>query len=160
LTYYLLLQDRIDEAMKIFKRITMTGKEDEEFKLQYDYFAAYLDFYSEDHKFQRARDICIKYLNYPVLSWRSLFIDIANQLAEFDGDEMINDDMIEDTDKKQNIKNAEKEEIINMELEGTKLNIAYQNIKEITVLFLQGGFGNFVLEKPILVSIQGWIRIY
>lgn len=99
--YYLLLQDRIEEAITAFKKINAEElKKSENFQLQYDYFAAYLDFYTGHPKFTVARDICMKYLNYPVLSWRSLFIDVANQLAEFDGDEMIADEMFDDTEKK------------------------------------------------------------
>jgi hypothetical protein len=42
-------------------------------QLQYDYFAAYLDFYIGYPNFTIARDICDKYLDYPVVSWRNLF---------------------------------------------------------------------------------------
>jgi len=38
--------------------------------------------------FKVARDLCEKYLDYPVIYWRNLFYDIANQLAEYDGDEL------------------------------------------------------------------------
>src|SRR5690606_22032720 len=44
-SYYLLLQDRVPESLDFFKRINRqqlaTG-------LQYDYMAAYLDFYTQD----------------------------------------------------------------------------------------------------------------
>ena len=131
LVYYLLLQDRIDEAVNIFSKINPkeVASDTLEYRLQYDYFAAYLDFYTGYPEFAVARPICMKYLSYPVLSWRSLFIDIANQLAEFDGDEMIEDENAEETQKKVNLKNSQKEEIITMDLAGTKLNITYQNIR-------------------------------
>jgi hypothetical protein len=32
--------------------------------------------------------VCEQYLNYPVVQWRNLFVDLANQLAEFDGEEI------------------------------------------------------------------------
>ncbi len=34
----------------------------------------------------RARAICEKYLEYPVLSWRHMFVRVYNQLVEYDGD--------------------------------------------------------------------------
>jgi hypothetical protein len=52
--------------------------------LQYDYFNAYLDFYTGYPDFKIAKATFKKYLNYPVLSWRKLFIDVANQLAEYE----------------------------------------------------------------------------
>lgn len=55
--------------------------------MQYDYFTAYLDFYIGFPNFIKAREICEKYLNYPVIHWRNLFYEIVNQLAEFDGDD-------------------------------------------------------------------------
>jgi hypothetical protein len=68
----LLLQERIDEAFTIFKRI----KEAELVELgriQYDYFAAYLDIYFGAPTFSKAREISEKYAGYNVISWRNLF---------------------------------------------------------------------------------------
>lgn len=46
-TYYLLLQDRIQEAIKIFANINQDEfKHDHTLKIQYDYMTAYLDFYT------------------------------------------------------------------------------------------------------------------
>lgn len=151
LVYYFLLQDRIDEAIRFFSKINKDDvKKTEQYQLQYDYFAAYLDFYIGLPKLTVAREVCLKYLGYPVLSWRSLFIDIANQLAEYDGDEMIEDQNVQDSKLKQNIKNASKEEIINMELEGTKVNITYQNISEIIIYFYKVDLEILFSRNPFL----------
>lgn len=51
------------------------------FQIQYDYCSAYLDFFSEStdkYDFDVAREVCKKYLKYPVLSWRKLFVDVHN----------------------------------------------------------------------------------
>eukprot|EP00330_Aristerostoma_sp_ATCC50986_P000572 CAMPEP_0114597526 /NCGR_PEP_ID=MMETSP0125-20121206/19815_1 /TAXON_ID=485358 ORGANISM="Aristerostoma sp., Strain ATCC 50986" /NCGR_SAMPLE_ID=MMETSP0125 /ASSEMBLY_ACC=CAM_ASM_000245 /LENGTH=310 /DNA_ID=CAMNT_0001802183 /DNA_START=3781 /DNA_END=4712 /DNA_ORIENTATION=+ len=130
LVYYLLLQDRIEDSIKIFNRINKkTVMDDKEQQLQYDYFAAYLDFYTGSPDFKIAREVSARYKDYPILSWRSLFVDVANQLAEFDGkaDQVNNEDLeakAEDKSK-ENLKNAEKEEILSMELDKTKLVITY-----------------------------------
>ena len=83
------------------------------------------------------------------MSWRSLFVDVANQLAEFDGTAGIEQDKEEQAkaeDKsKENLKNAEKEEILSMELDKTKLIINYQNIKNISVFF-------YIVDIEILFS--------
>jgi len=32
--------------------------------------------------------MCDKYLDYPILHWRNYFYEIANLLAEYDGEEL------------------------------------------------------------------------
>ena len=119
--YYLLLQDRIDEAIKVFNKIQIKDleKSNDSCRLQYDYFLGYLDFYSGYPNFKIARDICEKYLDYPVLKWRNLFYEMANQLAEYDGEELIDDTSAMQnkklSEKQKNLKSAEKEEILNAE---------------------------------------------
>jgi len=136
LIYYLLLQDRVEEAIKFFGKIDHEQiQKDQEKELQYDYFAAYLDFYMGYPKFSVATDICKKYLQYPVLSWRSLFLDVSNQLAEFDGQDVLEDETTKNTEKRQNKENAQKEEVAQFELKDAELHITHQNVKEITLSF-------------------------
>jgi hypothetical protein len=45
-----------------------------------------LDFYEGYPNFVVAKKLSKKYIDYPVISWRKLFLDVVNQLAEFDGD--------------------------------------------------------------------------
>jgi hypothetical protein len=110
-----------------------------------DYLSAYLDFYTGYPKFEIARDISLKYLDYPILSWRALFIEIANQLGEFDGDEMISDSLIDETKANENIQNAEKEENIKLEIKDSKLYISQKNVREAKLSF-------YVVELEILFS--------
>ena len=98
LTYYLILQERIDEAFKIFKRIDtkeVIGDENKSEKIQYDYINAYLDFCLGYPKFEIASEICTKYKNFPLLSWREKFEEIENQLFEFNGKEIVSMSNIE-----------------------------------------------------------------
>jgi hypothetical protein len=39
-----------------------------------------------DNSFKNARKICENYLNYPVLSWRTLFYQIINLITEVDSE--------------------------------------------------------------------------
>jgi len=84
LGYYLILQDRLEEASRMLAKIGEEGRT--EVQLQYDYFASYLDLNNGFPDFLTARRLCEKYLDYPVISWRNYFYDIANLLAEFDGE--------------------------------------------------------------------------
>jgi len=60
ITYYLLLQDRIDEAKTYFGKVDATKLSTQ---VQYDYFRTYLDFFTENHTV--ARGIINKYADYP-----------------------------------------------------------------------------------------------
>jgi len=52
----------------------------------------------------KARQVSEKYLDYPVISWRNMFRELHNQLSEFDGDILEDEDHIEDLDYNKNKK--------------------------------------------------------
>jgi hypothetical protein len=79
-TYYMLLQDRIEEALTFFSRVRARNLAA---RLQYDYFEAYLGFYTE--KLRRSRSIAAQYAEYPVDRWRNLFTNVTAQLDEIEG---------------------------------------------------------------------------
>lgn len=55
-------------------------------QIQFDYLRSYLDFYTGAPDYKVSREICEKYLDYPILHWRNYFYEIANLLAEYDGE--------------------------------------------------------------------------
>ena len=77
ITYYLALQDRIEEALANFASL---DRETLSEKLQYDYLAAYLALFRED--LDTARTLAANYANHPVDRWRNRFANLANQLAD------------------------------------------------------------------------------
>ena len=155
--YYLLLQDRIDEAITTFKKID--AKEvatTHHQQLQYDYLSAYLDFYTGFPKFSVAREVVERYLAYPILSWRSLFVEIANQLAEYDGEDIQEEELTkgkEDDAKKKNLKAAEKEESLHAELEGKTVILNYQNLGEFTVSLYEINLEILFSRNPFLSQV-------
>lgn len=91
LAYYLQLQDRIDEAMQVFKAIDISEMQQNENDLAcqvpYDYMKAYFDFFADDEgdqTFANARAIVKKYENYPIDYFRNLFKKVREQLEEID----------------------------------------------------------------------------
>ena len=160
LIYYLLLQDRIDEAIKIFSRID--PKEIEKCPnichLQYDYFMGYLDFYIGYPNFKKAREICEKYLDYPVLSWRNLFYEMANQLAEYDGEDLIDDTLANQdkklTEKQKNLKSAKTEELLNAELQQDEMNVVHQNCNELTINYYLIDLEVLYSRNPFLLQVN------
>jgi hypothetical protein len=111
LTYYLLLQDRINEAIEVFQRIE--GKLDFEgegtLNMQYDYMRAYLDFFiGTESGFKVAKEISSRYKEYPILSWQILFTEILDQLEEFEEGVDYDEDLDQEDEgkRKQNLKKS------------------------------------------------------
>ena len=151
LVYYLLLQDRVDDAISFFSKIDREEvRHSHQHELQYDYFAAYIDFFMGYPKFTVARDVCQKYLEYPVLSWRSLFVEVATQLAEFDGQEVVEDQAPDE--KKQNSSNANKEETVSLDIDRSTLHITHQNVTELTLAFYRVDLEVLFSRNPFITQ--------
>ena len=103
LAYYFILQDRINEAISVFSQIDFDTEISigTKLKLQYDYMDAYLDFYRGAPEYNRARNIVLNYINHPISSWRLLFIDMDQQLKEYDGLEIEEKLDIEEEERKE-----------------------------------------------------------
>ncbi len=82
--YYLLLQDRLEEAIARFERIDPSRLDT---RLQYDYCQAYLSM--SQGKTDDARAIALRYQNHPVNRWREMFTLILNHLEEMDGQSVL-----------------------------------------------------------------------
>lgn len=74
--YYLLLQDRIEEASALFKTIHASSVTT---VLQYDYLSAYLAWSQGD--LAMVKRLAVRYQDYPVPVWQQRF---ANMLAQWD----------------------------------------------------------------------------
>lgn len=72
--YYLQLQDRIPEAIALFKKLELSGL-DKSLQIQHDYLEAYFDIFTgAEEKYKIARTIVRKYDEYPVKHWRMMFL--------------------------------------------------------------------------------------
>ncbi|MEQ1826759.1 MAG: hypothetical protein ABL921_12470 [Pirellula sp.] len=77
IVYYMLLQNRIEEAIAHFGKIAPTSLEA---KLQYDCFAVYLDMLQG--KFDESESRSQNYVNYPIPRWKDWFAQVRSQVAE------------------------------------------------------------------------------
>lgn len=76
--HYLLLQNRFK------KEIAVLGRNHDEkeiglvevLRIQYDYMAAYLGFYTGESVFKVSRNIVNQYIAWPVITLRLLFLDM------------------------------------------------------------------------------------
>jgi hypothetical protein len=153
--YYLLLQDRFDEAEAAFARVNPGNVAT---KLQYDYCAAYLAMLSADA--DKARAIASRHANHPVDRWRNTFAQVLHQLDEATGkgSEVADKD---DRGQRQG-QLAATEPAIPTSNPGSAVSLTWQNLDAVTVnyylmdvelLFSRSPFarpaaGPFALTKP------------
>ena len=144
ITYYLLLQDRVEEAIALFDDVNAA---DLETSLQYDYFAAYLSLYRAD--VDTARQIAARYVKHPVDRWRTAFVSIDRQISEIDsGNSEIIDK--ESRDQRQ-AELASTEPSFDLKVEAKKVHIDYQNLRRASVNY-------YLMDIELLFSRNPFVR--
>jgi len=146
--YYLLLQDRIEDAQRFFKQVNPKRLTT---RLQYDYFAAYLDFFNE--KPAKARRIAAKYAEHPVPRWRKLFANVIAQLDEIQGKTAGVVDT-EDRDQQQ-AKLAATEPSFEFTVEGKKVTVDYQNLTQVRVNYYLMDIELLFSRNPFVQKFSG-----
>jgi hypothetical protein len=145
-TYYMLLQDRIEDAMKFFARVD-PGKLATQ--LQHDYFKAYLDFFTDDHRV--ARRVATKYKGYPVDRWRKVFADVLAQLDEIEGK---GPKVVDKDDRTQaQTRLAATAPSFDFSVEARKVNLNYQNLTRCTVSY-------YLMDIELLFSRNPFVQRY
>ncbi|MAG58323.1 MAG: hypothetical protein CMJ83_18710 [Planctomycetes bacterium] len=154
-TYYLLLQDRIEAARRTFARIDPKQLDS---TLQYDYMRAYLDFFTDDHAV--ARGIAERYKEHPVTRWRTLFQNVINQLDEAEGRDLAAADASDRVQRQTEL--AAKQPSLDLAVEARRVKLSYQNLERCEVAyyemdieflfssspFVQRGSGAFAHLRP------------
>ncbi len=145
-TYYMLLQDRIEEALDFFGRVDAAKLTT---RMQYDYFTAYLDLLTDDHKL--ARGIAAKYANHPVDRWRNAFASVTTQLDEIDGAPV----NIVDTEDRTQIqtKLAATEPAFDFTVEAKQVVLNYQSLDQVVVNY-------YLMDIELLFSRNPFVQQY
>jgi hypothetical protein len=143
-TYYLLLQDRIEEALAFHKRISPDQLTE---KLQHDYLGLYLAFYQGDLK--KARALAKKHAGHPVDKWRHLFAAANSQLDEIEGKEGVLVDK-EDRGQKQD-QLAGTQASFEFKVEDRQVQLSYQNLEHVTVNY-------YPMDVELLFSRQPFMK--
>ena len=143
-TYYLLLQDRVDEAVAYFTQVDPAKIAT---PMQYDYCRAYLDFYTQE--FPRARTIALKYANHPVDRWKNTFATIINQLDEAEG----KDAKVVDPENKEQkqAQLAASESTFDFNIDAKKINLNYQNLSSVKVNY-------YLMDVELLFSRNPFVQ--
>jgi hypothetical protein len=129
-TYYLLLQDRIEESLATFQRV---NRDNVVTRMQYDYCDAYLKLFGAE--LEQARAIAAKYADHPVDRWRNTFAVISAQLDEATGQAAAEIDL-ENRDQQQG-QLAATEPNFDFNVEARKIRINYQNLDSVRVNFYE-----------------------
>ena len=154
-TLYYLLQDRTNEAIEMFDKVDGSELADHSaMRIQYDYLAAYLDFFTgQSTNFKTARDVAVKYLEYPVLYWKSLFKEVQEQLLEYD-DTLELDDKIDqhDEDKmKENLKKSKNmAPVLECHIDRKDIVMDYLNIDKVDIKY-------YVIDPELMFSKSPFI---
>ena len=157
ITYYLLLQDRIDEAKTFFAKVDASKLTTQ---LQYDYFTTYLDFYTDSHK--TARSIITKYKDYPVDRWRELFVSAGVQLDEIDANSAAGaTTRVATTLVSPNDRNQQQGALaatapnLDFKVESRKITVNYQNLTEARVNYYKMDIELMFSQNPFLGRFGG-----
>jgi hypothetical protein len=125
-TAYLLLQDRIEDALEFFERV---NADELEARLQYDYFSAYLAFSKGEP--QAAKATANKYAEYPIDRWRLAFASFVSQADEIEADATT---VVDATDRNQvQTARAAKAPAFEFTVDAKKVRVSAQNLSEVRV---------------------------
>jgi hypothetical protein len=147
---YLLFQDKVTQAQNVFQKVNparlnqQTGG-----TIQFDYITAFFDMCDQKHQFKKARVISEKYLQYPVVAWRILFLDIHEQLREFDG---IEEEKGEETKKKLKKKAIRSEVTLELKLENKDLHVTFKNLDKICIKYYEIDLEILFSRSPFLMQ--------
>ncbi len=130
IVYYLLVQDRVSEAIEWFGQIDASRVAG---KLQYDYAAAWLAISRADP--DQAATIAGRYTSYPVARWRNRFQAVADLVLEAGGKGAAIVDP--DSALQQQTAQAETMPSLNVETSSEGLVIDYRNLQSVQIDYHQ-----------------------
>ncbi len=146
MTAYMLLQDRVGEALGLFEQVQPNGTGTAA-RLQYDYMAAYLAMYASDP--DRAATLADPYRQHPVKRWRDLFASVLAQVDEIRGAES---KVVDDTDTtQQQTAAAGKVPEFEFVIEGPRVQMEFQNLETVTVNY-------YLMDVELLFSRNPFVQ--
>jgi len=145
LAYYMLLQDRIGEALEAFGRVERAGVAT---GIQYDYMSAYMDFFLGDT--DHAREVATPYVDHPVDRWRARFRNVIAQLDEAQGSRSVEGFDPDDRDEAQGAL-AGTEPILELEVEAGRVTLAHAGLDEVEVRY-------HMMDVELLFSRNPFVR--
>ena len=146
LVVYLLMQDRIEEALDAFGKIDPAKVPG---KIAYDYAKAWLMLATEQP--EKAREIAKVHEKHPVDRWRDSFVRILEQVDEAQGRDGAGKPADPENRADTQDKLAAAEPSFDFGIEGTKLNLSWQNVREVTVNY-------YLMDVELLFSRNPFVQ--
>ncbi len=143
-TYYLLLQDRIEDALDMFDRVDESAIAA---TLQYDYVRGFVALYREEPGI--ARDVAERHKEHPVDRWRKRFQNMLVVLEEVEGAAATVVD--EDDALQEQTRLATTQAGFDFSVEGHAVTVSYQNLRECTVNY-------YLMDIELLFSRQPFME--
>ena len=143
-TYYLFLQDRVEEGIGFFGKVDPVAVDE---KLQYDYLASYVAFYEGD--VAKAKKLSAKYADYPVERWRKRFASVTGQVKEIE--QGAAPKVIDEENREQKIEDlAATEPAFDFEVVNGEVTINYRNLKDVRINY-------YPMEVELLFSRRPFV---
>ncbi|MCY2927218.1 MAG: hypothetical protein NT031_17655 [Planctomycetota bacterium] len=147
--YYLLLQDRVEEAGAFFESVEPAKLAT---ALQYDYAKVYLAFCRED--VQAARATAAAYKDHPVERWRNLFATALAQLDEIDGKGAAK--VVDDKDRTAlQGALAAGEPSLDFTIDAQRIRLNYQALTEVRVNYYPMDIELLFSRNPFVQQVSG-----
>ncbi|GAB4271740.1 MAG: hypothetical protein Kow0029_09650 [Candidatus Rifleibacteriota bacterium] len=152
LVYYLVLQDRTEEAQNWFKEIA-----DKKLcaTIQYKYMSAYLAFSEEkpDNAVKIAREL----KDYPVVRWQNLFRDVIAQAAEIKGEK----NKVKDIDSREQKLGvlADSQPNLEFKVENRLIKLNYANINSVKVNYYLMDLELLFSRKPFVQQVSSHFSV-
>ncbi len=127
-TYYLFLQDRVEEALVRFKTV---DPKQLPARIQHDYVRCYAAFYEAN--LAEARAIAKQYAAHPVPRWQKLFAEVASQLEEIEGRAATAKSGDKPDREKQQSELVSTEPGFDFKVENRTIALNWKNLAEVTI---------------------------
>ena len=147
-TYYMLLQDRTEEAIEHFQNVNASKLDT---RLQHDYFTAWLDCLNDDP--MQAKTIADKYADYPVDKWRNAFASIRSLVEEVNGGMPSLIDPRDRTQAQTDL--ASKEPGFEFEIESSEVKLTWQNLDSVQVNYYLVDLELLFSRNPFVQAVAG-----
>lgn len=146
--YYLLLQDRVAEAIEHFSAVERDGVAEQ---MQYDYLAAYLAFSRE--AVDEAEAIAQRYEDYPHERWRTMFRNVLAQVAEIRGGATAAADARDRQQRQDEL--AAQAPALDFTIEARKIAIDHRNVSAIEIRYYQMDIELLFSRNPFVQQTTG-----
>ena len=144
---YLLIQDRVDDALRLVQGLT----DDElETDMQLDYLSAYLAF--SESRPDDARAIAKRYTKHPVERWRQRFADILAQAEEISGSAA----RIQDPDSREQVQGqlAATEPSLELKIDQDALVLTTRNLETASVNYYPMDLEQLFSRNPFVQDVS------